>query len=113
MISGFRPSLGFLSGVAGASVFVAASTDNISLLELCGSPGSPGTYTVTINAGVVIGTSSTGIAAVVTGTFPTGSIVNLINKGNIYGKEGVAGIGAPGPNSASGTAGSPAGPAVR
>lgn len=89
------------------SVVISASQNNVNLFTLAGSPTSSGTYTFTINSGVIIGSTSTATAALVSGTFPTGSVVNLINNGAVYGKEGAGGTAASFINT-NATAGGPA-----
>lgn len=97
----FGAGLLMAGGLATVSVAVSANTNNINLFTLCGSPTVAGNYTVTINSGITVGSTSTSTAAVVTGTFPAGSTVRLVNNGNIYGKEG---SGA-GPSATGGAAG--------
>jgi hypothetical protein len=103
MIPGLSPLIGFLGGILTVNVNISSSTTNVNLFTLCGSPTSPGIYNITINSGVIVGSTSTGTAAIVSGTFPTGSIVNLINNGSVYGKEGAGGT-----LGATGSAGGPA-----
>jgi hypothetical protein len=55
--------------------------------------GTPGTWTITIASGVVIGSSSASLPALDTGTFPGGSIVKIINNGVIAGAGGKGGNG--------------------
>ena len=100
----FGGGLLMAGGAAAVSVTVAANANNINLFTLCGSPAVAGTFNITINSGVTIGSTSTATAAVAMGAFPAGSIVTLINNGNIYGKEGAGG--------APGIAGSAGGPAI-
>jgi len=83
----------------------SASAANQNLFTKAGSPTEAGDYTFTINSGVVISSSSTGTAALVTGSFPAGSIVHLINNGSIYGKGGKGGAGSASTNGSPGAAG--------
>lgn len=91
-------------GATALSIAISTSQNNVNLFTLAGSPTSSGTYTFTINSGVIIGSTSTATAALVSGTFPTGSVVNLINNGAVYGKEGAGGIDGGGNGSAAGNA---------
>lgn len=76
---------------------LSSSTSNINLFTLAGSPTSPVEFTLTINPGVFVTSTSTAVAALVTGTFPVGSIVNLINNGSVYGLGGTGGAATSGP----------------
>ncbi len=68
--------------------------------------------TVTINSGIYVYSSSTSTAALVTGsTFPTGTVLNIVNNGLIVGKGGNGGNGGA-PITGNGTAGSSGGPAL-
>src|SRR3989344_1373302 len=72
---------------------ISSDTSNVNLYVLAGSPSTAGTYTVTINSGITVGSASAGTAALVSGTWPAGSTVLLINNGNIYGRGGDGGAG--------------------
>ncbi|MBR1193243.1 hypothetical protein [Bradyrhizobium sp. AUGA SZCCT0160] len=80
------------------------------------APLSGDTVTITINAGVVIGSVSTGLPAVHVGSWPAGVTVNLVVLGTVQGKGGAAGAGGAGasggvpPSVGSPTAGSPGSP---
>lgn len=83
------------AAACGGSYTIAASTTNANLFTIAGSPScTGGAYTFTINSGVIVGSTSTGTAALVTGTFPAGSTVTLINNGTIRGMGGAGGAGA-------------------
>ena len=60
---------------------------------MLGSPTSAANYTITINAGINVTSTSTGTPALRTGAFPASSVLKLINKGNIKGKGGDGGAG--------------------
>jgi hypothetical protein len=81
------------SGGSSTSFTISSDTQNVNLYVLAGSPATAGTYTITINSGVTVGSANTATAAVVSGTWPTGSVVTLINNGNIYGDGGDGGRG--------------------
>ena len=82
------------SGSSGNTNFtISSDTQNANLYVIAGSPATAGTYTVTINAGVTVGSASTGSASLSTGVWPAGSTVLLINNGNIYGRGGAGGGG--------------------
>jgi hypothetical protein len=97
-------------GVLLGGFFVNADAANINLATICGSPSVAGAFTVTIAAGVTVSSAGTGSPAIVTGTFPGGSTVRLVNLGAIYGAGGsggpggVSGGGSGGPGSAGGDA---------
>jgi hypothetical protein len=81
---------------------IAAGWDQVIPIDL----------TVTINGGVYCYGSSTGVYALLSGTFPANSLVKLINNGGILGAGGVGGAGAAGVwlGVANGNAGAAAGP---
>jgi hypothetical protein len=58
------------SNAAGASFTISSNATNVNLFVLAGSPIGAGSYTFTINNGVIIGSNSTAQAALTTGTFP-------------------------------------------
>ena len=77
---------------------ISANTTNYNLKTAATAAGWNGTdplnATITINTGVYVYSTSTGIYAFDTGsTFPVGSSLLLINKGNILGKGGKGGKG--------------------
>lgn len=81
--------------VTGA-VTIAASTNNLNLWNYLvangrATPGQAGRWVVTINSGVVIGSSSISAYAFDTGVFPAGSSVQIINNGTIAGAGGQGG----------------------
>lgn len=78
------------------------------------NPVIPLTATVTINSGVVVGSSSTSTYAFDTGTgFPSGSTLTLINGGFIVGAGGQGGNGGGYPGYGNASAGAGGGPALR
>lgn len=84
------------------SAAIAAGWDQVKKLKA----------TITINAGVVVYSTSTGTYAFDTGaTFPSGTSLSVINNGTILGKGGGGGSSPDYP--ASGGAGGSAGPALR
>lgn len=78
------------------------------------TPGVPGSWVVTIATGVTVGSKSNSIAALDTGTFPSGSTLKIINNGSIVGLGGNGGnagwcdewggVGPGGPGGAGGAA---------
>jgi hypothetical protein len=94
---------------------ISANVNNIDMKAIAlanGWNGSvPLTMTVTVNNGIVVGSTSTATHAFDTGaTFPAGSSLSLINNGFIVGKGGNGGNGGGAGNSgiSSGTNGGPA-----
>ena len=73
------------------SLTIAASTTNFNLFAAVGSPTAPHAYAVTINSGVVVSSTTSGLAAFRTGNLPAGSTVTLVNHGKIYGAGGAGG----------------------
>jgi hypothetical protein len=100
---------------------ISADTNNYDMRAAAVSAGwdqvLPLLMTVTVNAGVVIGSTSTGSYSFDTGiTFPSGSLLALVNNGKVLGKGGLGGNGAgssylTAENNA--TAGAAGGPALR
>jgi hypothetical protein len=82
-------------GHSGEALLIASNASNINLFTLFGSPTVVTQYTVTIDTGVVINSTSTS-AAIYTGAFPAGSALTIINNGQIIGS---GGAGANGNNS--------------
>ncbi|WP_316228455.1 SpvB/TcaC N-terminal domain-containing protein [Bradyrhizobium sp. SZCCHNR1039] len=84
------------------SVTIASSTSNLNLWNYLvssgyASAGVAGSWVVTINNGVVIGSSSTGAYALDTGVFPSGSALQIVNNGIITGAGGAGSYGQGGP----------------
>lgn len=97
------------------SLTIAASTTDYNLKSAATAAGWNGTtpiiLTCTINSGVTVYASSTGVYAFQTGTsFPAGSTISIINNGTILGKGGSGGAGG-WPTVATGNAGAAGGPA--
>jgi len=85
-----------LSGAAGTpnnDKTITTNMQDINLHEIFGYPSTPGTFTLTINPGVTIYSSSTSTPALYTGVFPSGSQVTIVNKGDIVGRGGNGGKG--------------------
>jgi hypothetical protein len=93
------------SSGSGTSFTISSDAQNVNLYVIAGSPATAGTYTITINAGVTVGSSNTATPALISGTWPAGSIVTLINNGNIYGRGGDGGAGGSGAAGGAGGAG--------
>ena len=94
------------AATAVSSATINSSLVDTNLFQYLGSPGSAGTFNITIAAGVVCRSTNPGNPALDMTGFASGSIVNLINLGYILGTGGDGGGGA-----ACGTTGS-AGDAV-
>jgi hypothetical protein len=80
-------------------VSIASSTNNLNLWDYLvahgvATPGTAGSWNVTITSGVVIGSTSTSVPAFDTGAVPFGSAVQITNNGVIVGKGGPGGNGA-------------------
>lgn len=91
------------------SITLSSNENNYNLrneVDLLGYSGgtTPAIVTVTINSGVTIGSTSTSTFAFDTGSFPSGSIINLINNGRIQGKGGNGGSGLSGNGGSGGDA---------
>lgn len=104
-----------LRGFRGASVqfeVVLSSSTNVNLLTLFNN-----TYTslstvrkyirFVIPSGVTVGATSTANAALDIGQFPNGTVIEIVNNGNIYGAGGSGGSGGTVYNAAVGAAGGP------
>jgi len=71
--------------------YISSTTTNVNLFTLAGSPAIAANYVFVVNAGVVVG--GNGADAIVTGSFPLGSTVTLVNNGTIVGYGGIGGQG--------------------
>lgn len=90
------PAVSHAPSVVTINATVASSANNLDFRTLILAAGWNGTSkvtaTVTINSGVYVGSSSTGLPAfTVQGSFPSGSTLNLINNGHISGAGGKGG----------------------
>lgn len=84
--------IGFIVSTFYLIISSTASNLNIrTLLDAAGYSGLPLNLVVTINNGVDVYSTSSGTAALVTGTIPVGSVLTLINNGDIRGKGGNGG----------------------
>ena len=77
--------------VAPSIINITTSGNNINLFTLAGTPSCPIDLTVNISGGVIIGSTSTGSAALATGAFASGSNITINNSGTIAGKGGDGG----------------------
>ncbi len=103
------------SGVTCAPVVInlviATSTTGYNVFLQAGAPMIPRVVQVTINTGVVVGSTSTTAPAFASGALRAGSEVRIINLGTIVGVGGVGGAGGgygngtPNPQSAGGAGG--------
>lgn len=76
----------------------AANTNDVNLRTMANAAGyenalGPATVTITINSGVVIGSTSSSTPALDTGTWPSGTTISVVNNGKIVGKGGLGGNG--------------------
>jgi hypothetical protein len=78
-----------------APIHISASTQNVNLYTLAGSPACAVVDTFIVDAGVVVGSNSSAqsaaAAAMETGNFPAGSRIVIINNGSIIGSGGTGG----------------------
>jgi hypothetical protein len=79
-------------------ITIGFNKNNINLRSIFndtwGSADSGDTVNVTIESGVIIGSTSTGAYAFDTGTWPAGITINIVNNGRIQGRGGKGGNGA-------------------
>ena len=101
-------------------ITIASSSSNFNLWNYLvangqSNGGAAGTWSVAVASGVVIGSTSTSTPAFDTGSFPSGSTLQLTNNGTIAGKGGPGGAGGivTGSACASGSAGTAGGPAIQ
>jgi hypothetical protein len=71
-----------------APIHISASTQNVNLFVLAGQPSCPVVDTFYVDSGVVVGSTSTATASLITGGFTSGSHIVLINNGTIAGAGG-------------------------
>jgi hypothetical protein len=92
-----------LTGFAAASpgdhtIIIDANLMNVNLRtmhdSIYGTPVAGNTVTCTINAGVIVGSTSAGVPAFDVGTWPAGVTIQVIVNGRIQGKGGAGGNGA-------------------
>jgi hypothetical protein len=100
--------------VTGQTLSITSAATDYSLynayVTAFGTPTAAVNLTVTLSASVTIKASSTSTAAFVTGTFPSGSVLQLVNNGRIIGKGGIGGQG--GHSGSVGMPGGAGGPAI-
>lgn len=84
-----------MMGQRGSVLHVTSAQFNVNLRSLANSAGYSGSgpYTIIIESGVPVGSSSPSLAALVRGTWPVGIVPVLINKGIIAGCAGAGGRG--------------------
>ncbi len=75
------------------NINIDSDTYNYNLASQLGNPSNLAIVFVTVDSGVTIGSTSTSTPAFTTGNLPSGSIVNLVNNGNIIGAGGKGGGG--------------------
>jgi Salmonella virulence plasmid 65kDa B protein/Insecticide toxin TcdB middle/N-terminal region/FG-GAP-like repeat/Phage tail fibre adhesin Gp38 len=101
-------------------VTIYSNTKNFNLWNylttnnmVTGTPDASLPVNVTIASGAVIGSASPSVPAFDTGTFPSGSTVQITNNGTIVGAGGNGGNGASCSTSTPATSGAPGGAAMR
>jgi alpha-tubulin suppressor-like RCC1 family protein len=82
-------------GLPAVDLTISANTSDVNLYSLAGSPIVPIELTVTVLSNVTISSSSSTTPALQTGFLPTGSTVNIINNGSIFGRGGDGANGPP------------------
>lgn len=103
-----------LASITPINLTISASANNVNLFTLAGSPAGIVALTVTINAGVVVGSTSTASPALTTGSgWAAGSTITIVNNGTVEGMGGAGGAGAPGTADANGAAGQIGGDALQ
>jgi len=90
---------------------ISSSAKNYNIATAAGNPTTPVNISVTVNSGVVVGSTSSYSPAMLTGTLPTGSTVTIANYGTIQGMGGSGGRGW-GFSSGGGTVGDVGGTAI-
>lgn len=107
-------------GAKAAFVFTAtisSNTNNYNVQTAMVAAGwngiDPFIATITINSGVIVGSTSTGsYAFTATSSFPTGSSLSITNNGTIQGMGGAGGAGGPASCNTGGYSGYAGGPAL-
>ena len=100
----------FSSVIEPIRMSISATTANVNLFTLAGSPSSARDYIFTVESGVDVYSNTYITPALRTGVFPAGSTLTLINLGRILGGPGTGGAG----NSAgSGSPGGAGGTAIQ
>jgi len=89
-------------------LLITTNTFNYNIFTSAGSPTEPVRVTVTINSGIIVGSTDTSIPALTIENFAGGSRVTIINNGVIVGRGGNGGAGF----STSGTSGKNGGTAI-
>src|SRR3990167_5791320 len=74
----------------GVNLVISSNTNNYNIYDAAVVAGwvSGKAVTLTINSGVVVGSTSTGSPALTTGAFPAGTSVTIINNSSIIGAGG-------------------------
>jgi hypothetical protein len=84
--------------ITSTNAAISGSVNNLNLWNYLvangyAASGRAGTWVVTINSGVVIGSGASSVYALDTGVFPTGSVLTITNNGIIVGAGGAGGTG--------------------
>jgi len=70
------------------SLPITTNTFNYNIFTSAGSPTNAVNLVVTINSGVIVGSTDTSLPALTTGNLPAGSTLTIINNGRIQGAGG-------------------------
>lgn len=92
-MSGIMHCVLAVSKTTGTQLVLSSSTANYNLFTAAGSPAGAVNLTLTINSGVTVYSSSTGTAALIASGFAVGSVITIINNGDIQGAGGALGAG--------------------
>lgn len=92
-VGNFLPGLSLLNCGGMINLVISADTYNYNIYNQAVSAGWTNGMSVvlTINSGVSVGSTSTGQPGLVTGSFPVGTNVSIINNGYVVGMGGVGG----------------------
>jgi hypothetical protein len=89
---GDHPPTGVTIGDCSQAITVPCAP-NVDLYALANKPATGGAYTFVIPAGCTVGSNTTALPALSTGSWPAGTSLSLTNHGVIEGKEGAGGAG--------------------
>ena len=105
-------NIGSFYGGQNAFVFtsvISANTNNYNLTTRLTAAGWGGTapvvVNISINSGILVGSTTSTTAAFIVGTYPAGSVVNITNNGIVYGYFGLGGRAGSGGVNANGKTG--------
>lgn len=82
-----------IAKILGVAVVLSSNTTNYNLKSAVGNPATAINVTLTINSGVTVYATSTGVYALDLSGFASGSVIKLVNNGTIAGAGGAGGGG--------------------